>query len=63
MKNEAGLAAVLGHEMAHATSRHSAERMFRSELTQTFLGGVQGGLTQMEPGQRQVHCTTFFFFL
>lgn len=40
--------------MAHATSRHSAERMFRSELTQTFMGGVQGGLAQMDPAQRQV---------
>lgn len=40
--------------MAHATSRHSAERMFRSEITKTLLGGVQGGLTQMDPGQRQV---------
>ncbi len=53
-KNEAGLATVLGHEMAHATSRHSAERLFRSQITQTILGGVQGSLTQMDPAQRQV---------
>ncbi|CAF0950762.1 unnamed protein product [Adineta steineri] len=52
-KNEAGLATVLGHEMAHATSRHGAERLFRSELTKTILGGFQGGLAQMDPAQRQ----------
>ncbi len=45
--------------MAHATSRHGAERMFKSELTQTLLGGVQGSLAQMDPSQRQV----LFLFL
>ena len=40
--------------MAHATSRHGAERMFRSELMQTLLGGVQQSLGQMDPQQRQV---------
>jgi Zn-dependent protease with chaperone function len=60
-KNEAGLATVLGHEMAHATSRHGAERLFRSELTQTILGGVQGGLSQLDPSQRQVNLFDFFF--
>jgi predicted Zn-dependent protease len=59
-RNEAGLATVLGHEMAHATSRHSAERIFRSELTQTVLGGVQGSLAQMDPGQRQVIAYLFY---
>ncbi|CAF2619749.1 unnamed protein product [Rotaria sp. Silwood2] len=52
-RNEAGLATVLGHEMAHATSRHGAERLFRSEITKTILGGVQGSLAQMDPSQRQ----------
>lgn len=47
--------------MAHATSRHGAERMFRSELTQTILGGVQQSLAQMDPQQRQV-CSSFFSF-
>jgi Zn-dependent protease with chaperone function len=59
-KNEAGLATVLGHEMAHATSRHGAERLFRSELTQTILGGVQGSLSQLDPSQRQVNLFDFF---
>jgi metalloendopeptidase OMA1, mitochondrial len=52
--NEAGLATVLAHEMAHATSRHGAERLFRADLTQTILGGIQGSLAQMDPQQRQV---------
>ncbi|CAF3349733.1 unnamed protein product [Rotaria socialis] len=52
-RNEAGLATVLGHEMAHATSRHGAERLFRSEITKTILGGAQQSLAQMDPNQRQ----------
>jgi metalloendopeptidase OMA1, mitochondrial len=51
-KTEAGLATVLGHEMAHATSRHSAQRMLREELAQTALLGAQGTLSNMDPNQR-----------
>ena len=36
-KDEAGLATVLGHEIAHAVARHGAERM--SEALVTQLGG------------------------
>lgn len=36
-KNEAGLAAVIGHEVAHVVARHSAERMSHVLLTQTAL--------------------------
>jgi len=41
--------------MAHATSRHGAERLFRSDITKTILGGVQGSISQMDPSQRQVN--------
>ena len=51
-QNEAGLATVLGHEMAHATSRHGAERMFRQQLTQAAQMGAQGSLSQMDPQQQ-----------
>ncbi len=36
-KNEAGLATVIGHEVAHAVARHGAERMSQGLLAQ--LGG------------------------
>jgi len=37
-KNEAGLATVIGHEIAHAVARHGAERVSQSVLIQ--LGGT-----------------------
>ncbi|VAX17839.1 Zn-dependent protease with chaperone function PA4632 [hydrothermal vent metagenome] len=38
-KTEAGLAAVMGHEVAHAIARHGAERMSHSLLI-NFIGNV-----------------------
>lgn len=46
--NEAALATVLGHEMAHATSRHGAQRVFQQSLTQTAMAGVAGSLSDMD---------------
>lgn len=48
-KTEAGLAAVMGHEVVHALARHGAERMSQGQLTNTFLQvagaaiGLRGG--------------------
>ena len=39
-QNEAALATVLGHEMAHATSRHGSQRVFEQNLAQTAMSGV-----------------------
>ena len=36
-KTEAGLAAVMGHEVVHALARHGAERMSQNMVTQTTL--------------------------
>ncbi|MBL9176065.1 MAG: M48 family metallopeptidase [Verrucomicrobiales bacterium] len=40
-RDEAGLATVMGHEMAHATSRHGAQRLFQSQVTGTLMKGAQ----------------------
>ena len=53
-KNAAGLATVMGHEMAHATLRHGSERMFKQTATQTLLTGVQFSLGDMDYEQRRM---------
>ena len=45
---DAALATVLGHEMAHATSRHGAQRALEQNLTQTAMMGVAGSLSDMD---------------
>lgn len=47
-QNEAALATVLGHEMAHATSRHGSQRVFEQNLAQTAMAGVAGTLSDMD---------------
>ena len=45
-KTEAGLAAVMGHEVVHALARHGAERMSQGQLTNVGLqvvGAAAGG--------------------
>ena len=39
-RDDAGLAAVLGHEVAHVTARHSGERMSQQIAAQTGLGVI-----------------------
>jgi predicted Zn-dependent protease len=54
-KNEAGLATVVGHEVAHALQRHGAERMSRSVLEQIAqLGTLAAAATgAIDPGVMQ----------
>ncbi|MEP7016339.1 MAG: M48 family metallopeptidase [Verrucomicrobiota bacterium] len=47
-QNEPGLATVLGHEMAHATSRHGAQRVLQENLAQTAMTGVAASLSDMD---------------
>src|SRR5262249_44688275 len=50
-KTEAGLAAVLGHEVTHALARHGAERMSQGQLANTALQvlGTAAGVSSGNP--------------
>ena len=52
-ESEAGLATVVGHEVAHAVARHGAQRVFQNQLVQTALVGASFSLGEMDYGQRQ----------
>jgi predicted Zn-dependent protease len=52
-ENEAGLATVLGHEMAHATARHGSERVLQEQAAQTLLGGVSLSLADLKPDEQR----------
>lgn len=52
-ENDAQLATVMGHEMAHATSRHGSQRLLRDNLTHTVLSGAQFSLAGMDYNQQQ----------
>src|SRR5262249_43912125 len=50
--SEAELAAVLGHEIAHITARHSVQAMSRQQLLQLGLGvggAVSSGVANLSP--------------
>jgi predicted Zn-dependent protease len=49
-RNDAGLATVLGHEVAHATAEHVAERIEREHLTEIAAAILAGGVA-FTPGQ------------
>ena len=53
-QTEAGLATVLGHEMAHATSRHGSQRLLQSQVANTLMMGAQASLAfgDMDPQQK-----------
>ncbi len=55
-RDEAGLAAVLGHEVAHATARHGAERMSQGLLVQAGLtaGAIAAGASGRDSASTQV---------
>jgi metalloendopeptidase OMA1, mitochondrial len=48
-RDDAGLAAVLGHEVAHAVARHGGERVSQTLLLQTGLAATQVALSRNDP--------------
>jgi predicted Zn-dependent protease len=53
-QNEAALATVLGHEMAHATSRHGAQRLLQQNLAQTAMTGIALSISEMDLDKQRV---------
>jgi predicted Zn-dependent protease len=55
-RTEPGLAAVMGHEIAHATLRHGSQRLLKTQLAQTILQGatVSVSLADMSVEQQRV---------
>ena len=53
-KNDDGLAAIMGHEIAHALLRHGGERMAQQKLVQ--IGSIAASMStgDMDPQQRQM---------
>ena len=51
--NEAGLAVVMGHELAHATLRHGSERILKEKTTNTLLTGASFSLGDMDMQSRR----------
>lgn len=49
-QDEAGLATVIGHEVAHALARHGAERISQGMLAQVGMAALQVGLSDGNPG-------------
>ena len=49
-RNDAGLAPCWGHEVAHATAEHAAERIEREHLTEVAAAIIAGGVA-VTPGQ------------
>jgi len=47
LQNEAELAGVLGHEIAHVMARHGAEHLAKQQLTQGLIGAV--GVATYDP--------------
>ena len=54
VKNEAGLAAVLGHEVGHVMARHAAERMSQTILAQIAVTAADVALAVAEPKYQPV---------
>jgi metalloendopeptidase OMA1, mitochondrial len=52
-RDEAGLAAVIGHEVAHALARHGAERMSQGMLIEIAAVGVSAAIGDTSPATQR----------
>ena len=53
-QTDAGLAAVMGHEMAHAVARHGSQRILQNDVTQTVMTGASLSFSEMDWNQRRM---------
>jgi predicted Zn-dependent protease len=53
-KDEAGLATVLGHEVAHALANHGAQRMSAETLAQVGASGVSAATSGQSASSQQI---------
>jgi metalloendopeptidase OMA1, mitochondrial len=58
-KDEAGLATVIGHEIAHAVARHGAERVSEGILLQTGGGLLGASLSNADPRTQVLVMTAY----
>jgi predicted Zn-dependent protease len=60
-KTDAGLATVMGHEIAHALAHHGAERLAQQKIAQIGATAVGTSLGNMSPDQRRAVMQAFNF--
>ena len=58
-KDEAGMATVIGHEVAHAVARHGAERVSEGMLLRTGGGLLGAGLSSADPHTQVLVMTAY----
>ena len=58
-RDEAGLATVVGHEIAHAVARHGGERISEAMVMQTGGSLLGAGLSQADPRWQAVASTAY----
>jgi predicted Zn-dependent protease len=58
-RDDAGLAAVLGHEVSHAIARHSGERVSQQLALQLGVAGLQVAMAGRDPRMMQLGTVAF----